>query len=87
MVLREILTEMRPFLNIQRELFIEQVLFKSTREAKTSFISLVSKFHQHQKLELLSELGVTERERESAHIVRDNGLNKRIYQTKSCRIC
>ena len=48
MILREILTECRPFLNIQRELLIEQVLFKSQRELKASSTSHVSKF-QHQK--------------------------------------
>ena len=56
MILREILTEMRPYLGIQRELLIEQFLYKTQKEKKDSFIAHVSRF-QHLKRELTTELG------------------------------
>ena len=59
MILREILTEMRPFLNIQKELLIEQFLYKTQRDNKCSYIAHVSRF-QHLKRELTQELGERE---------------------------
>jgi len=59
MILREILTEMRPYLNVQRELLIEQFLYKTHREHQGSFIAHDSRF-QHPKRELITELGEKE---------------------------